>query len=299
MLDLRKVPYEVRSLPVGDFLFQVNHHPHAHGGSFGSGGVTAEWAQGQARAAEAKGQCSVLPVVVERKAAADVALSLKDGRWASQQKVMSEASRSQTFAGTMRQGQSVLQRVELVYLVEGSLSKARAGCSCGKVCLAFCGGPTLSEANDAIQALGGGGYTVVRTTGLAQTAAVLEAKVRALALCLATASPSPSLLPSSSPPPPVPAAAAAAAVPPTRGEATLPTTEVLAEKARVAVGWTWCARFTTVSCKAARPQQRRSLWRCGGESLLRARERSTIFCRKVSNLQVQLHLRLKLTSPAR
>lgn len=114
-LELQGVPFEVRSLPVGDFLFQAAAFPD---------------------------RCAVFPVIIERKTAEDLALSLIDGRWESQKGRMLAARGSSVF--------SAGAAVELCYVIEGNLKKAKAGC-CPRGCLSRCGGPTLEEVRPIAQ----------------------------------------------------------------------------------------------------------------------------------------------------
>lgn len=113
-LELQGVPFEVRSLPVGDFLFQAAAYPD---------------------------RCAVFPVIIERKTAEDLALSMIDGRWESQKARMLASRESLAFSA----GASV----ELSYVIEGNLKKARAGC-CPRGCLSRCGGPTLEEVSQSL-----------------------------------------------------------------------------------------------------------------------------------------------------
>ena len=75
LLDQHAVPFEVRSLPVGDFAFQYQHPE------------------------QPAGRVAILPILVERKEARDVAASMIDHRWASQQKKMRDF-RDKHFGGS-------------------------------------------------------------------------------------------------------------------------------------------------------------------------------------------------------
>ena len=169
LLDHHAVPYEVRSLPVGDFAFQY---------------------LGDSTTLQKGGRVALLPVIVERKEARDVAASMMDDRWESQQRKMLEFKRTHFCVGCFSASASSSlsssaaaaasgSPCELVYLIEGNLANAKARCTnCGRGCLGACGGPTLAEANSAIEKLEGHGYTVIRTTGMARTVATLVEKVK-------------------------------------------------------------------------------------------------------------------------
>ena len=172
-LDHHPVPYEVRSLPVGDFLFQLVGQPRGISSAVSLPGRQLE----AASAIEASGRVSCFPLLVERKSAADVALSMTDGRWAAQKKRMKEYRDNCTFSGVDEYGNR--RHVDLIYIIEGSLKGARAGC-CSKGCLAECGGPTLAEAEEEVGKLQDEGFEVQRTKGLAGTIAFLTAKASTL-----------------------------------------------------------------------------------------------------------------------
>ena len=226
-LDLHRVPYEVRHLPVGDFLFQLRGAPagarsgtqgtNASSRSGGGGGdddevPPASWLQSSASssssfsltssssssssvssssslvsassseaarkrasalALEGRGRVAVLPVIVERKSAYDVALSMMDGRWGRQKLQMLAARDDPAFVGGSSSISSLSgggsgggsgsgrQCCELVYVVEGALKGARARC-CDKGCLAECGGPTLAQAEAELADLARQGFDLVR-----------------------------------------------------------------------------------------------------------------------------------------
>ena len=110
-----------------------------------------------------------VPRLIERKAAADVAASLKDGRWERQQAAM-KATSSSRFGGGAR----------LEYLLEGRIENemhrpcpaclnvppgGRGVGGCPKV-----GWPTIDRVDAAIAKLEADGYTITRTDSLLATA---------------------------------------------------------------------------------------------------------------------------------
>ena len=169
-----QVPYGVRHLGVGDFMFQLI-------GQSCSGTDNASRQLNQAAMLESNNRTAVLPWVVERKEAKDLALSMMDGRWGSQKAKMLEAKAN--FLGSKQSGAGSnlsAQEVRLFFVLEGHLKSARARC-CEKGCLASCGGPTLEQVEAEVAQLEVDGFEVVKTGGLAQTAAVVAAKVKLLA----------------------------------------------------------------------------------------------------------------------
>ena len=169
-----QVPYGVRHLGVGDFMFQLI-------GQAGNGLDDASRQLNDAAVLESNNRTAVLPWVVERKEARDLALSMIDGRWGSQKAKMLEAKAN--FLGSLQGGTTIndsAQVVRLFFILEGHLKGARSRC-CEKGCLARCGGPTLEQVEAEVAQLEVDGFEVVRTGGLAQTAAAVAAKVKVLA----------------------------------------------------------------------------------------------------------------------
>jgi hypothetical protein len=139
LVEAQGVPYEVRSLPVGDFLFQLmptNEIPPDLSSTAKSHLKQANENMRRNR------KITIFPLVFERKDASDLAISMMDGRWESQKVKMKQASKNTEFAGVTKLG--VPQQVTLVYGVEGSLRSASAKC-CDQECLHRHGGPTLKQ----------------------------------------------------------------------------------------------------------------------------------------------------------
>ena len=118
-----------------------------------------------------------VPLLMERKSAADLVASLADGRWRTQKAAMKETQlRVQADRAADDHGQC-----PMMYILQGKLATLRAAhrCSCGCDGLGGCSiqscFPTLAEARGAVAALGGEGFQTLRLSeSLTQLASELK-----------------------------------------------------------------------------------------------------------------------------
>ena len=151
----------MRSLPVGDFAFQPMDDIGIQGKE------------------KRKQSVRILPVIIERKEAIDVAASLMDNRWHSQQRKMRDFKEKHfdlshnvdctSSSSSSSSSSSISSTCKLVYVIEGNLASVKR-----------CGGPTHLEAEEAVSNLELSGYTVLRTTGMAQTINAVVSELKRL-----------------------------------------------------------------------------------------------------------------------
>ena len=147
----------MRSLPVGDFAFQPMDDI------------------GIQEKEKRKQSVRILPVIIERKEAIDVAASLMDNRWHSQQRKMRDFKEKHfdlshnVDCTSSSSSSSISSTCKLVYVIEGNLASVKR-----------CGGPTHLEAEEAVSNLELSGYTVLRTTGMAQTINAVVSELKRL-----------------------------------------------------------------------------------------------------------------------
>jgi len=149
-LEDEGVAYETRRVPTGfgDYVLCRRSADLASGG-----GLAA----------------TVAPVLVERKAAVDVADSLRDGRWASQHAAMVATARA--VWGPRRVS------VRVVYVVEGDPSEhVHRACGCGCLGVGRCGNPTARAVEEAIAARAADGVEIARTADVRGTARYLASE---------------------------------------------------------------------------------------------------------------------------
>ena len=153
-LEREGARFETCRLPEGDYL----------------------WVEQRAGAGGGAVQVRELPRLIERKAANDVAASLKDGRWSRQQARMAAHS-----ARAHRGG------ARLEYIIEDEVSREEhacprcthmAGAARGVGGCPQAGWPTRGAVDAALAALTRDGYTVTRTGSLLETARYLAAEQR-------------------------------------------------------------------------------------------------------------------------
>ena len=153
--------------------------------------------------AEAGARERALPRIIERKSAADVAASIKDGRWHSQQAAMRRTS-AERFNG----------RAILEYIIEGDVAKLVHECAaCTGLdplergvggCPIRAGYPSVATVEASLQRLrSDSAYKVTKTNSLLATAAYLASERRAIEAAQPPPAPS-------SPSPPTTTAGAAA-----------------------------------------------------------------------------------------
>lgn len=129
-LDVRGVPYVVRELKIADYIFFVGD--------------------------------KLAPILIERKTAEDVASSIHDGRWESQQR-------------KMRKAQYVLgggpgRRCQICYIIEGEAAKRKVhGGNVGRRTWF----QSVDDVEQAIEKLPSLGFSVMKSKGHLDTISIL------------------------------------------------------------------------------------------------------------------------------